>query len=46
MHLQKVIIKNTKKINFCCQSGRLDVSLRYESSDQDPYQNVTDPEHW
>jgi hypothetical protein len=55
MYLQKVISRKTFKILVSCWrfEGRVpvtktagSVSQRYGSADPDPYQNVTDPQHW
>jgi hypothetical protein len=51
---QKVISKIIKKNFFICRlegsltkiTGSGSVSQRYGSADPDPYQNVTDPQHW
>jgi hypothetical protein len=57
MYLHYVISKeNKEKIVFFVgvlkatdEKSRIrtgDISQRYVSADPDPYQNVTDPEHW
>jgi len=56
MYLQKVISKNTRLFfvralrSLTKRTGPRDgsgsVSQRYGYTDPDPYQNVTDPNHW
>jgi hypothetical protein len=45
MYLQKVISKIALK-TLTKIAGSGSVCQRYISPDPDPYQNVTDPQHW
>ncbi len=48
MYLQKLIGKKTKKKMFLLRLQDPDTLVRgkYGSADPDPYQSVTDPQHW